>query len=209
MPDEVVLNEAAYAVWKALAADGPLEVSELVASTGIDQAQITATATQAAEQGHIEITERSREELIPSDTSAALLESDLPEVRAALQVAEAGGELALPDFIAWAKQNAIAPNEVFKWGPARGWLERTKGEGGAMLVLTEAGKTAVASESKDDDVQALELAGKGKLTFLDETTQGNRCHTRFTAAQQKVRACQDQETNRAFVAVDGCRNTGT
>ena len=50
MPDEILLNEAAYAVWQTVKERGPIELGEVAKSTGIDQAQVSAAATEAAQQ---------------------------------------------------------------------------------------------------------------------------------------------------------------
>ena len=112
MPDEIVLNESAHAIWQELASHGPLEVAALVERTGVDQAQIAAAAAQAEERGFFDVTVQPREELTPSDSALAALEVGLPERRAAKYLAEVGGELPLPDFIKWAKSAEIAPKEV-------------------------------------------------------------------------------------------------
>ncbi len=64
MPDEILLNEAAYAVWQTVKEHGPIELGEVVKQTGIDQAQVSAAATEAMKSGYFEIKEREREELI-------------------------------------------------------------------------------------------------------------------------------------------------
>ncbi len=51
MADEILLNEAAYAVWQAVKERGPIELGEVVKLTGIDQAQVLAAATEAASGG--------------------------------------------------------------------------------------------------------------------------------------------------------------
>ena len=37
MADEILLNEAAYAVWQTVKEKGPIELGEVVKLTGIDQ----------------------------------------------------------------------------------------------------------------------------------------------------------------------------
>ncbi|MCH2117632.1 MAG: phenylalanine--tRNA ligase subunit alpha [Pirellulales bacterium] len=170
MTDEIVLSEGVVAVWQTLAREGPLETAALVERTGIDQAQIAATAIEGADKGFLKIVERPRQELVPTADAAKLLESGLPELRAAQHLAQAGGELPLPDFIQWAKENKIAPNEVLKWGPMRGWLNRVKGDRGASLVLTDQGRAG--HEKPDDDLQALTLAIHNDSIFLDSLPEG-------------------------------------
>ena len=83
--------------------------------------------------------------MVPTAAAAKLLETGLPELQATQHLAQAGGELPLPDFIQWAKENKIAPNEVLKWGPMRGWLNRVKGDRGASLVLTDQGRAGLSA----------------------------------------------------------------
>ena len=52
MSDELLLNEAAYAVWQTVKDRGPIELGEVVKQTGIDQAQVSAAATEAADRGY-------------------------------------------------------------------------------------------------------------------------------------------------------------
>ncbi|HEY3394100.1 MAG TPA: hypothetical protein VGK58_15410, partial [Lacipirellulaceae bacterium] len=83
MPDEILLNEAAYAVWQTVKERGPIELSEVVKLTGIDQAQVSAAATEASVKGFFKIEERAREELVRSEGARDLLKAGLPEIRAA------------------------------------------------------------------------------------------------------------------------------
>ena len=48
MPDEILLNEVAYAVWQTVNDRGPIELGEVVRLTGIDQAQVSAAATDTS-----------------------------------------------------------------------------------------------------------------------------------------------------------------
>ena len=166
MADEILLNEAAYAVWQAVKEHGPIELGEVAKLTGIDQALVSATATEAADGGFFDVKERQREELVVSEGAADLLKAGLPECRAATQLAEAGGALAMPAFIEWAKSAGVAVNEVFKWGGARGWIERTKGEGGAQVALTDAGRAAL--DKPEDDQRAIEAAAGAGHVFVDQ-----------------------------------------
>ncbi len=165
MSEELLLDEGAYAVWKELLASGPLEVAELVQRTGVDQAQVTATATQAADIGYIEVAECQREELSPADDAAAVLESGLPERLAAAKLSESGGELDIGQLVGWAKKASVAVNEVFKWGGARGWINRVKGDRGVQVVLSPSGKAAL--QQPDDDERALKEA-LSRTVYLDE-----------------------------------------
>src|SRR5215475_10677865 len=131
MSDELLLNEAAYAVWKTVKDRGPIEVGEVVKETGIDQAQVSAAATEAAQQGFFQVDERDREELSVSEGARELVEAGLPEQRAAKKLNESGGKLPMGDFAAWAKTESIAVNDAIKWGTARGSIERSKGASGA------------------------------------------------------------------------------
>jgi phenylalanyl-tRNA synthetase alpha chain len=165
MPDEILLNEAAYAVWQTVKERGPMEVGEVVKVTNIDQAQVSAAATDAAKQGYFHIDERERDELTVSQGARGLIEAGLPEVRSAKRLLDAGGELSMGEFAAWAKQEGIAVNDAIKWGAARGSIERAKGANGAVLVLTESGRKSL--RSPDADVRLLERLEYQGSAFLD------------------------------------------
>src|SRR3954464_643328 len=145
MADEILLNEAAFAVWQAVKERGPIEVGEVVKQTGVDQAQVSAAATEAAAHGYFHVDEREREELTVSEGARELVESGLPEQRAAKKLLEAGGKMAMGEFAAWAKAENIAVNDAIKWGTARGTIERAKGDGGAVLQLTSRGRDSLKS----------------------------------------------------------------
>jgi len=136
MADEILLNEAAYAVWQTVRERGPIELGEVVKLTGIDQAQVSAAATEAASQGFFEIAERQKEELIVSEGAGALYDAGLPEILADTKLQASDGELPMPEFVEWAKRKSIAVNDVFKWGAARNWIERVKTSEGLKVALT-------------------------------------------------------------------------
>src|SRR3954470_665886 len=83
MPDEILLNEAAYAVWQTVKERGPIELGEVVKLTGVDQAQVAAAATDASQQGYFQISEVDREHLTVSDSAGDLINAGLPEFHAA------------------------------------------------------------------------------------------------------------------------------
>lgn len=162
----MVLTEEAAAVWRALAEGGPTDVARLVEVCGLDQSQVMVAAQSGADDGHLAIEEVSREEVDPSDEAAALLARGLDERRAARALAEVGGELAMPAFVARAKADGFAINTAFRFGGARGWIERRKGAGGPPVVaLTEVGRAAIEGEAPDEMAVRLALTGR---RFLDE-----------------------------------------
>jgi phenylalanyl-tRNA synthetase alpha chain len=149
MPDDILLNEAAYAVWQTVNERGPIELGRIAEITRIDQAQVSAAATEAAQRGFIEIQEREREEIAVSESARGLIEAGLPEYRAAKKLMESGGILPMSEFAAWAKAEGIAVNDAIKWGTARGALERGKSEQGAILVLTPVGRHSIHTADAD------------------------------------------------------------
>ncbi len=167
MTEKLYLDEDSYKVWMELKAAGPesLEVNDIAARTGVDQSKVAACALQGAEDGFFEVEERQREEVIPADGVAEVLKSGLPERQAIQKLAQAGGRMENSAIAAWAKEAGIAANEVFKFGPARGWMERVRGDSGMEMVLTDRGREALGKS--DDDEQALRLALEGKV-YLDE-----------------------------------------
>ena len=140
MSDEILLNEAAYAVWQTVKERGPIELGEVVRLTGVDQAQVSAAAAEASAKGYFTVEEREREELIRSEGARDLLKAGLPEIKAAAHLAQHGNRLSMPDFLAWANIKDVPPNEVLKWGSARGWIEKTKTNEGVFVVLNDNAK---------------------------------------------------------------------
>ena len=167
MADEILLNEAAFAVWQTVTERGPIDLSDVVKLTGIDQAQVSAAATEAAQQGFIEIVEREQEELVVADKANELIQAGLPEHKAAAMLENAGGRMPMASFAEWAKQENIAVNDAIKWGTARDWLERVKGEKGAEIALTEAGRRR---KQVDDDLVAIERAKSNSPLLLEDLT---------------------------------------
>jgi phenylalanyl-tRNA synthetase alpha chain len=166
MPDEILLNEAAYAVWQTVKERGPIELGEVVKQTGVDQAQVSAAATDAAERGYFQIEEREREELTITEGARELIEAGLPEQRAAKKLHEVGGEMPMSEFAAWAKAEGLAVNDAIKWGTLRGAIERTKGNT-ASLKLTSFGLEIL---SKPDADMRLFRVIKGGTLYLDQLT---------------------------------------
>jgi phenylalanyl-tRNA synthetase alpha chain len=155
MPDEILLNEAAYAVWQTVKEKGPIELGEVVKLTGIDQAQVSAAATEAAKNRFFEIKEREHDEFVTNPTLTEPFENHLPEYQAAVHLSEVGGTLPMQEFIAWSGVNSIAPNEVLKWGTTRGWIEKSKTDSGTFVALTGAGQHSLLREYADVDIELL------------------------------------------------------
>jgi phenylalanyl-tRNA synthetase alpha chain len=174
MPDEILLNEPAYAVWQTVKERGPIDLGDIVKLTGIDQAQVSAAATEAAQHGFVEITEQEQEELVVAEKANELIQAGLPEHRASVMLEKAGGRMPMSSFAEWAKRENVAVNDAIKWGTARDWLERVKGEKGAEIVLTEVGRRRT---ELDDDLVAIERA-KSNSTLLLGDLCDDECVTR-------------------------------
>jgi phenylalanyl-tRNA synthetase alpha chain len=161
MPDEILLNEAAYAVWQTVhnsGADG-IEINEIASGTGVHQSQVSATINEAASAGFFRVVKRDREQLIQNEGVNELVHGrGLPEQMAALFLQESNGEVALAQLVEWARINDIAVNEVFKWGAARGWIDRVKGEGGPIVKLTQTGRHGIRALLSEPDLEALHIA---------------------------------------------------
>ena len=78
MPDELLLNEAAHAVWQTVKERGPIELGQVAKLTGIDQAQVSAAATEASQRGFFQIEQREREDLIKTAGADELLTTAPP-----------------------------------------------------------------------------------------------------------------------------------
>jgi phenylalanyl-tRNA synthetase alpha chain len=166
MPDEILLNEAAYAAWMIVKERGPIELNRLALFSHLDQAQASAVATEAGEAGFFSVETREREQLVPSDDAAARIESILPEIQAAFELERAGGVIGMADFAKWAKENSVQVNEAIKWGTARGWFRSEKSNAGKTIAITEQGRNRFL----EADLKAIKLAielGEQPL-FLDE-----------------------------------------
>jgi hypothetical protein len=112
MPDEILLNEAAYAVWQTVKEREPIELVEIVKITGVDQAMVSAVAQDAAKQGFFTIKERDREEIVFAAQAKELVRAGLPEQLAARALSESGGRMSMAKFAEWAKS-------LRHWGGAR------------------------------------------------------------------------------------------
>jgi phenylalanyl-tRNA synthetase alpha chain len=182
MADEILLNEAAYAVWQTVKERGPIELGDIVKQTGIDQAQVSATATEAAKQGLFEIREREREEIVFNERAKELVAAGLPEQLAMKALSRAGGKMAMPKFAEWAKSANVAMNEVLKWGTARGWISKERDSSGVYVEISAAGDAALQDELNDIDIVALQKAGESGSVYLDaildcnSTTSHQRLH---------------------------------
>ena len=170
MPDELLLNEAAYAVWITVQKAGAsgIELGEVAKQTKVDQAQVSAATQDAAQNGYFKVVEHNREQIVVTDGAKELINKGLPEQLAAKKLEQVGGRLPIGDFIAWAKSSSIAPNEVFKWGAARGWIERVKGDSDTYLLLTETGKKR---SNTDDDIRAISEDRPPKPLYLGQLVE--------------------------------------
>src|SRR3954463_764770 len=106
MADEILLNEAAYAVWQAVYAAGAngVNLDELANKFHVDQSQVAATSVEAQKCGYFKIDEQDCEELIPCEGARELIDNRaLPEERAVCYLLDTSVLLSLPEFIEWAK----------------------------------------------------------------------------------------------------------
>jgi phenylalanyl-tRNA synthetase alpha chain len=178
MADEIQLSEAAYAVWQTVKERGPIELGEVAKLTGIDQAQVSAAATEAKREGFFELTETEREELVPTEGSRDAASLQLPEQLAAKALYDAGGKMPMAEFVEWTKTVGTQVNEVIKWGSARGWINREKDSKGVHISLTASGMEAVGKGMADVDIIALRDARKSGSLFIDELDQKDRDRVR-------------------------------
>lgn len=168
MPDEILLNEAAYAVWQTVKERGPIELGEVVKKTGIDQSQVAAAATEAHSRDYFDIVEVEREELLAT-AGWKLVYRQLPEYRAAVELGFHQRRMLMAELASWAGSSGIAVNEIVKWGGARGWIVREKKDNQVSVFLTDAGWNVVSDEANpDDDYRALARLDDNERVFLDQ-----------------------------------------
>lgn len=168
MSQSLQLDEFAYSVWEKLAEVGSIGVNDLAALLKTDQSRVLVAAQEGEGVGAIRIDEETFDELIPAAEAVALVEDGLSERKALALIVDAGGEMATGDFAKAAGQAKIAVNDVFRWGTARGWIERDK----QGVRITDAGKVA-ADGTRDADEAAL-LAANGKAIVLSEVENSER-----------------------------------
>lgn len=156
MSDTLQLDEFSYSVWEQLAAAELIGVNELAASLKADQSRVLVAAQEAVALGAATLTEENFDELIPTENAVSLLQARLPERQALELLTAAGGEMLTGDFAKAAGGAKIAVNDVFKWGTARGWIERDK----QGIRLTPAGKIAATGELDLDERLLLTIAGQ-------------------------------------------------
>jgi phenylalanyl-tRNA synthetase alpha chain len=177
MADEILLNEAAYAVWQTVKERGPIELGEVVKLTGVDQAQVSAAATEAAKEKFFEIKEREREEIVFSEQAKELVSAGLPEQLAVRALSQSGGKMTMAKFAEWAKSANVAVNEVLKWGTARGWVSKEKDSSGVYIEISSGGEMALADDLRDLDVIALRQADASGCIYLDAVGDGRNTTT--------------------------------
>ncbi|MEX2316711.1 MAG: phenylalanine--tRNA ligase subunit alpha [Pirellulales bacterium] len=187
MPDEILLNEAAYAVWQTVKDHGPIELGEVVKLTGIDQAQVSAAASEAAKRGFFEISERKKSVYVLDDSYQPIGSPRLPEQLAAKELIE-HGEKTMADFAKWSSAAGIAVNEAIKWGEARGWLEKKKTASGITVCATPAAQEASRGNFTDDDIRALnDLAARGREGVIEHPRAAELLAKRPELAKKKDR----------------------
>ena len=166
LPLNTKLDQATFRIFEALAQRGPSTIEDLAKITGLDQTRVAATARTESERRYLRVDQVPREKLVVTGEALSLVRQGLPERRAAARVAAAGRVIDIAALVSWASEAGVAVNEVFRWGKARGWLERENS--GTRVALTEAGVAAL--ETEDDDERAIKLAQDADL-YLDQLAE--------------------------------------
>ncbi len=165
MSDPIQLDEFSHSVWEKLASIPQIEVNELATELKTDQSKVLVVAQEAVEGGFLVIQEENFDELIPAAEAIQLINDGLAERKALTLLTDAGGEMATGDFAKAAGQAKIAVNDVFRWGKARGWIDRDK----QGVRITDAGKSAANGEQDADEKALLKADGKAiQLSQVDE-----------------------------------------
>lgn len=191
------LSEIQWKIFQTLLeAKESLTEQQIVEKTGLDHPIVSATLQYGEDQGWLEISEKVREELIPTEDAGQVVSQGFPEHRILKFLAEKK-RISMRALAETASEHKIPMNEIIKWGSMRGWVKKDKGD----LVITEAGRRAV--DNPTDDEKALDLAQKSGSIFLDELDQ----HTidpelvkkylsgRFNAAKIKQRTIRSADLN--------------
>jgi phenylalanyl-tRNA synthetase alpha chain len=176
MPDEILLNEAAYAVWQTVKERGPIELGEVVKQTGVDQAQVSAAAVEGAKNDFIEIKEKEVQEFVLAAGANEVITKGLPEKRALEYLITTGTSQPVSEFAKWAQQSGVAVNDVFKWGSFRDWIHREKTDSGPTICATPTGIQAFKSNLPTGDeriVHDLAIHGKDSITLVEIKQYGD------------------------------------
>ncbi len=152
----------------------------LIFKACIEQSMAMGTLTHAMETGWVEMQEKEREELVPSENLIALVQQGLPE-RRFLPLLE-HGPLPMKEAVAKAEALGIKINEVVKWGTLRGWLEKR----GAELALTSSGTKALQQEEDDEKALKIITAPEQHARLEKEVKQGIRFTNNFFLDELKV-----------------------
>lgn len=160
----VTLNTYQERIAKGLLkSEARVKIAQLASELDLDQSLVSATMTIWSQQGWIDLEDRPRDQLEPASDVTALLDEGLPERRALSLIQQRGGHMPVSDMAKAAKDLGLPMNEIIRWGTARGWLQRDKGD----LVITESG--AAHLEEPDDDEKALRwAAAHDGPWFLDQ-----------------------------------------
>ncbi|MBN1352315.1 phenylalanine--tRNA ligase subunit alpha [candidate division KSB1 bacterium] len=159
---EKSISEPQWQVLKTLLeSEGELTTHQIVEISGIDHPMVMATLTFGKELGWLEISEQSREELVPTEGAKEQITRGLPERRILPTLSEKT-RIPMREIAQIAKEQDIPLNEIIKWGSMRGWVAKDGGD----LKITASGKSAM--EQLADDEKALQLALKSGSLFIDE-----------------------------------------
>ena len=134
-----------------LANQDAVEFQALVAQAAIESPMAMGTITFGLKHGWVRVEETTRQELVPAANVATLLQNGLPE-RQFLEILTEKSPLPMKTVAEKSREMGLKVNEIVKWGEARGWVEKNKGE----LHLTQLGQQA--RQQDDADEQALKIA---------------------------------------------------
>lgn len=168
MSDSIQVDEFSYSVWQQLSDGTTQEVNDVASLLKTDQSRVLVAAQEAEALGAMIISEENFDELIPAADSAQLVSDQLAERKALALLQEAGGEMPTGDFAKAAGETKIAVNDVFRWGTARGWIERDK----QGVRITDAGIAAFNGQHDPDEQALLNAAGQPvNLSSLESADQ--------------------------------------
>lgn len=162
---ELNLTEEQWKIFQLLVkSDTAKMVHDIVSETGLDNPIVTGSLLYGQDEGWLVLEEQYRDEVIPSETAGDSVAAGLPE-RQAIRLLAEKQKMSMQELAQFAGENDLPMNEIIKWGGQRGWIEKEKGD----VLVTEAGKQAVASLDADEETIKLALE-QGRL-FLDELAE--------------------------------------
>lgn len=160
------VSEIQLSVLRRLAEDGEaVELQTLAARLGLDQSPVTAAGTVLAEQGFVEISETSYDELRLEAEGERYATEPMPERVILAVLKERGGSCKITEIPQHCELKAGEVGQSLRWLSQRGWAKKS----GDTLVLEAAGRAA--GEVPEADEALIRALRGGRVARADEMSR--------------------------------------